>query len=320
VLVTIGICTFNRCELLAQTLDQLTRIDVPADVDFEVLVVDNASTDATAETVASASDRLPVRYALESRRGQSHARNRILAHARGEWILWTDDDVLVDRHWLSSCIDAVRRHDDAVVVGGPCEPWFPADPDPDLLRTFPGLASGFCAAPYAGGDGVMNASGVSNLMGMNMGMRRSACAELFFDPALGYSDTSTAAGEETDYVRRLLSRGGVAVWASGMRVRHYVLPSRMTLEYLTAFTFGLGRISVREEGFPSGRTLLGVPRWLYSSCIATYVEYWIQRCAGSRQSSLDSLRQYHYFRGVLHECRSISSARVKNERLALSAR
>jgi len=70
VLVTIGICTFNRCELLAQTLDQLTRIDVPADVDFEVLVVDNASTDATAETVASASDRLPVRYALESRRGQ----------------------------------------------------------------------------------------------------------------------------------------------------------------------------------------------------------------------------------------------------------
>ena len=188
------------------------------------------------------------------------------------------------------------------------------------MRTFPGWASGFCTSPYAGEDGVMDTSGVGCLMGMNMAMRRSACADLLFDPPLGYSDTSTAAGEETDYVRRLLSRGGVAVWASGMRVRHYVLPSRMTLEYLTAFTFGLGRIAVREGGFPSGRTLLGVPRWLYSSCMASYVEYWIQRFAGSRLSSLNSLRQYHYFRGVLHECRSISSARVKNERFALSAR
>jgi hypothetical protein len=166
----------------------------------------------------------------------------------------------------------------------------------------------------------MDASGVSNLMGMNLGMRRSACADLLFDPALGYSDTSTAAGEETDYIRRLLSRGGAAIWASGMRVRHYVLPSRMTLEYLTGFTFGLGRIAVREEGFPSGRKLLGVPRWLYWSCMASYVEYWFRRFAGSRLSSLNCLRQYHYFRGVLHECRSISSARVRNERLALSAR
>jgi hypothetical protein len=166
----------------------------------------------------------------------------------------------------------------------------------------------------------MDTSGVGCLMGMNMAMRRSACADLLFDPALGYSDTSTAAGEETDYVRRLLSGGGVAVWASGMRVRHYVLPSRMTLEYLTGFTFGLGRIAVREHGVPSGHSFFGVPRWLYWICITSYVEYWIQRFAGSRLSSLNSLQRYHHFRGVLHECRSISSARVKNERLSLSAR
>jgi GT2 family glycosyltransferase len=98
-LISVVVCTRDRADSLADTLEALLRLDHPR---FEVIVVDNApATEETAELVRTrfAGDRR-LRYIREPRPGLSRARNRGVAEARGEIVAFTDDDVVVDAGWL----------------------------------------------------------------------------------------------------------------------------------------------------------------------------------------------------------------------------
>lgn len=96
---TVAICTWKRSGLLQRTLGRLADVDT-AGLDWELLIVDNADDQATLGVVDAAAHRLPIRCLVEPRAGLSHARNAAAHAARGAWIAWTDDDVLVDRGWL----------------------------------------------------------------------------------------------------------------------------------------------------------------------------------------------------------------------------
>ena len=85
---------------MRQTLESFTGLAVPAATDWEILVVNNNCTDQTDQVIQAYQDRLPVRRAFEPRPGLSHARNRAIAEATGDYILWTDDDVTVSPNWL----------------------------------------------------------------------------------------------------------------------------------------------------------------------------------------------------------------------------
>src|SRR5688500_3500637 len=94
--VTVIICTRNRADQLRRTLESAAAVDTPEHVSWELLVVDNGSTDHTPEVVESFSGRLPIRRVSEPEAGLSNARNRGVAEAKGDYICWTDDDVLID--------------------------------------------------------------------------------------------------------------------------------------------------------------------------------------------------------------------------------
>jgi glycosyltransferase involved in cell wall biosynthesis len=101
--VSIIITTRNRAADLMQTLQAMKCITVPDGLKPELLVVDNGSTDETAEVVRSCQLRkLPVRYTCERHAGQARARNRGLAETTGEMVLFTDDDVRPSADWLAS--------------------------------------------------------------------------------------------------------------------------------------------------------------------------------------------------------------------------
>ena len=125
-LISVAICTWNRAGLLTSTLEHMaSTLRVPTGVQWELLIVNNACSDDTDDVIASFSGRLPVRRLFEPRQGLSHARNRIVAEAAGEYVVWTDDDVLVDAAWLEAYCDAFRRWPECDAFGGPIEPWFP---------------------------------------------------------------------------------------------------------------------------------------------------------------------------------------------------
>src|SRR5512143_830758 len=98
--LTVAICTWNRSALLEQTLERMTRLVAPSGCTWELLVINNNSTDATESVIARFEARLPIRGVFETQPGLSNARNRAVREAGGEYVLFTDDDVLVDPDWL----------------------------------------------------------------------------------------------------------------------------------------------------------------------------------------------------------------------------
>ena len=108
--VTVVICTYNRCQSLAKALDSIAKSSLSPSTTWEVLVVDNNSTDQTMEIVQDLCRRHPgrIRYVFEPRQGKSHALNSGIRHSRGEILVFADDDETVDPEWLQQLTAPLR--------------------------------------------------------------------------------------------------------------------------------------------------------------------------------------------------------------------
>lgn len=195
--VTVAICTWNRSNLLRQMLEQLTRASVPVGMELEVMVVNNNCTDATDAVIAEFLGRLPLKRVFESQPGLSLARNAALSAATGEYVIFTDDDVLVDEAWLVEFEAATRAFPDAAAVGGIIDPWFPQERGPDFLTVFPSLRRGFRGLDHGRSSGPLPDDRF--IFGANMAYRMAAIKNLRFNE-LGPSPTSAVCGDETDFL------------------------------------------------------------------------------------------------------------------------
>jgi glycosyltransferase involved in cell wall biosynthesis len=305
--VTVAICTWNRAELLRRTLQSFLLIDVPGDTDWRLLVVNNNCSDHTESVVRQFTDRLPIRSAFESMAGLSNARNRALDEAGSDYVLFTDDDVLVSRRWLDAFATAARRYPDAAAFGGPIEPWFVVEPDPDLAAAFPNLQLGFCGVDHHVPEGSISDRPdieTDNLIyGANMGFATRALAALRFNPAIGAVHDRPMLGDETFLVRKLRHRGDSIIWVPEMRVKHYVEPARMTLEYLLSYYEGIGRTHVKLHGRAEAATLFGAPRWLHRKRAEAGVKWVWHTVRHRRVQALEALREYSYYTGMMKEYR-----------------
>src|SRR3984893_14221809 len=125
-LISVAICTLNRAESLRGTLDSLAAMRVPGDVAWEIVIVNNNSTDHTDDVVSEYVSRLPVRREFEPRAGKSNALNRAIDLAKGDYIVWIDDAVLADAGWLAAYVEAFRRWPEAAIFGGRITPRYEA--------------------------------------------------------------------------------------------------------------------------------------------------------------------------------------------------
>ena len=118
--ITVALCTHNHADRLVRTLADLAQLKSPVSP-WEFLVIDNASTDTTPALLAASGWRLAdmdIRIVREEKLGLSNARNRALQEARGEYILFMDDDETPDPAWLTAYEEAMREHQPDA-LGGP---------------------------------------------------------------------------------------------------------------------------------------------------------------------------------------------------------
>ena len=260
--LTVAIATWNRADLLRQTLEGLERMAVPDGVNWHLLVCDNASTDHTRQTVESFADRLPVRYLHEPTQGKSYALNHLLAEARtlGQWVLFTDDDVLVEPDWMQQYVTAMRRYPDAACFGGPMLPW--------VQKPLRGRAS-FLTREYPGVYALLNVEKDTPIedpehlaYGANMALRLDAVPEQGFDVNLGPKAGGRVDGEDVGMIRAILDAGHTGWLLAGAKVRHYVHPSRLTLRYFWKWQMFIGRAAAHNRGGPQPGKF-GVAWWAW---------------------------------------------------------
>jgi glycosyltransferase involved in cell wall biosynthesis len=277
VLISVAICTWNRATLLRRTLSEFERLRTPAGVEWELSVVNNHCTDDTDAVLASFARRLPVRVLHEPEPGLSFARNCAVRAASGNYIVWTDDDVLVDAEWLAAYAEAFARWPEAAVFGGRIDPWWETPPPAWLARVWPNVAAAYGARDF--GDEPIPLSPTRLPFGANYAVRMAEQAAHPYDTALGLRPDSDMPGEETSLVRALLDEGARGWWLPGARVRHYVRPEEMTERYLRRYAFAYGRYRARmhAEAEDGAVRLFGRPRWRWRDAMAKEARYRVRR-------------------------------------------
>ena len=243
--ISVCICTHNRLESLRRTLQSLAAVQADG-VNWEVLVVDNASPASPAPIVQDFRGRLPVRLVAEARPGLSHARNRALTEQRGTHLIFIDDDVTVPPAWLLAYAEGFARYPQAAFFGGPIVPDAPAVSADNLAmvrEVMPGVIS---ALEPACGEIVLTQQSKLEPWGANMAFRRSTAEGHLFDAGLGHrSGNPGGLGEDTAFIKALLAEGCTGVWLPQAHVTHHVSAARFSRRNISRYC--------REVGWCEGR-------------------------------------------------------------------
>ena len=273
--ITVAICTWNRSALLKETLEHVARVAIPHGIKWELLVVNNNSTDDTHEVLGSFVNRLPLRSVMEPEPGLSNARNCAVRNAAGDYILWTDDDVLVEEKWITAYYDAFQRRPEAAIFGGNIKPWFAGTPPQWLERVWSQVSSAFASRDL--GEDEVPLSTVVMPFGANFAVRTSEQQRYLYDPKLGVRPDDVMGGEETTVIRSMLADGIVGWWVPEARVRHYIPSERQSIAYLRNYYKGYGQYCARRYENESEASLFGAPPWLWRKAVGSETKYRLRR-------------------------------------------
>ncbi|MEG3437053.1 glycosyltransferase family A protein [Pannus brasiliensis CCIBt3594] len=216
------ICTHNRDHYLAGAIDSLLAQDC---ADFQIVVVDNASTDNTRSVVEARLGDSRLQYVYEPVLGLSTARNRGARETTAPFLAYLDDDAVASPGWLQILVNAYESNDKLAIAGGRVTLiWPPGQPRPDWLSD--SLADGLGAFDL--GDEVVYITN-ANLTprGVNYSIRREFLEQVGgFDPNLGRIGKRLLSNEELYMTELALDRGWQVAYFPDALVEHNVAPER----------------------------------------------------------------------------------------------
>lgn len=272
--LTVAICTWNRARLLRRTLDSLAVQHKPGGATWELLVVNNNCTDETDAVVSAFESRLPIRGLHEPNPGLSNARNKAIAAATGDYMVWTDDDVVVCPEWLSAYALAFQAWPDHAVFGGPIRPEFEGTPPNWLLSVWPDVQTAYAIRDFDVASGESAIIAGKEPFGANFAVRSDLQRLHPYDSRLGRSPGHPSlGGEESVVIRAILGNGHQGRWVPEAVVHHWVPRTRQTTRYLRDYWRGYGAYKAMSTDFTAQSSILGVPRWMIRARVECEIRY-----------------------------------------------
>lgn len=238
ILITVALCTHNHAERIQRTLNDFNTLKSP-DQPWELLVVDNSSTDDTPELLANKAwhpPGVPVRIVQEEKLGLSNARNRAIQEARGRYLLFVDDDETPDPEWLVAYEKAMLNFaPDA--LGGRIEVLFEHGVRPSWLQNdllgFLGLLDH--------GEEQWLTDPATPFYGGNFAVRKEIFSGVgLFDSDLGRKGRVNAGGEDTEFYRRLIAQGYRVRWVPGAIINHRIIVEKLRRSYFLELHYRQG--------------------------------------------------------------------------------
>ncbi len=281
-MISVIICTYNRASFLPKGIESLSHCKTKA---YEVIVVDNNSHDNTAAVVsrlASDNPTLPLRYVFEPEQGLSNARNRGITEARGEVLLFIDDDAYVCDNYLDRLESYLAQKSGYGIFGGKITPEFIDCPRPQWLCRWSlgwvsGLDLGNKSKPFPKGK---------YPFGGNSAIRRSVIEKVGgYNPSLGRNAGSLGGGEEKDLYRRAIGAGKKMFYCPDLELFHLIPKERTTLKYVDRYADGIGtseRVRSKQEGTYPKRVFSELIKWAGSLVLAAgYLCAFKPACSGA---------------------------------------
>lgn len=292
--LTVALCTHNHADRLARTLADLAHVISPSQP-WEFLVIDNASSDATPQLLATAGWRpagAEVRVIREEKLGLSNARNRALLEARGDYLLFMDDDETPNSAWLATYEQAMLTHQPDA-LGGRIEVLFEDGARPCWLQD---ELLGFLGK-LDHGEARWLTERATPIFGGNFAFRRSVFERIGnFDTRLGRQGTANIGGEDTEIYQRLLEHGCSVRWVPEAIIHHRIQTPKLRRGYFLDLHFRQGRMEgARKRGSQSRLP----PQYLVPQIIRAYSRAIAQRIRQGYAHSLRLEMNAAYFTGYV---------------------
>ncbi len=264
--ISVVMCTYNRASLLRRVLDSLVTQKTEGEFDYEIVVVDDRSSDETPDIVAEFASRsaVPVRYVRADGQGVAHARNLGIDSSRGEWVAYTDDDQWNDPDWLYALVIAARKSG-VDCVGGVVELELPPEATLPLTDVTASML-GRKVNPEGRITRLMDCPGTGNVM-----FKRTV-----FDTVGKFDNALAWGGEDADLMLRVMN-AGIQVWFTPASVVHHIIPLyRVSEQYFRWASLRVGVALAEVDARCRGRAsmalrcvarigqalLINVPRYL----------------------------------------------------------
>ena len=239
-MITLIICTYNREKYIGPLLDSIAKNDYPT-TDYEIVLVDNNCTDNThgvCEQFATTHPEIAFRYVTEPEQGLSAARNKGIKEAKGDIVIYVDDDALVDADYIRIYAEHFAASPETMAAGGPIEPLYETE-EPKWMSPY---TKALLTAWMNYGDKVREYPNGRYPGGGNAAYRKEVFNKVgLFNTELGRKGSALLASEEKDIFDKM--------HALGMQVRylptpvlHHIIPqAKLEEDYFNRLTLQIGR-------------------------------------------------------------------------------
>jgi len=305
--ISLIICTWNNSKQLTLTLNALTLCEIPLNLYWECIIVNNNSTDDTENVISSFKDRLPIKYVFEPMQGLSRARNAGLKASMGKLIIFGDDDITPCEEWLKIYWEAYQKDPSGYYWGGPIKSNYEkGELTLELAAIAPGSVKGFTlgdkegllekdkfflAANWACPAGILRDLGGFDI---SKGL----------DPSSGKVKTS----EETDLMMRLNTAGWRPYYFPKALIKHFVPLNKMTLKHIASRWEAWGEEQAEQyKHYLNHALICKVPRWMLKKALKKWLHYIFLRISG--QKWYQAYAFYREYAGILKGLKEIQKAK-----------
>ena len=249
---SLAVCTYNRATKLRRLLGSIEgALRQTTQGAWEVLVVDNNSSDFTQDICRKYADRIPLIYIFEGEQGLSNARNRAISECSGNLLLFTDDDVIVNENWLRAYEEGSGEYAAASYFGGRVLPLWET-PRPSWLKDerMP-LLGGLFVHYDLGESSQWLGDEDPNPFGASFAIRRDLFDRVgLFRRDLGVNGEVPGRGEEAEYLARARAAGFRGAYLAEAVCHHPVEPDRLSIGYLYRYGVQKGIAEARMRQHP----------------------------------------------------------------------
>ncbi|WP_150913234.1 glycosyltransferase [Marinobacter halotolerans] len=309
-MITLAFSTFNGSRTLPSMLESLTTL-TPPQGGWEIIAVDNASTDNSSAIINSYKKKLPLKLLHQPKQGKNFALNLALPYCLGEIIVFTDDDILASPDLLLGYERLLTNKLDYTVFGGKIIPHWPDDKPEAIVKTIPlGPAYSLHKEDMHSGP-----TDPGMVWGANMAIRSDVFKKgARFNECIGPSIGSYIMGSETELNFRLAEAGHLFWFEDSIVVKHQIRPEQLSHKWLAGRAQRFGRANAFNDHKRRDRSnmpiVFGAPRWQYRALVEGWLIKILGILSGNEETMLKGLWNSNFYRGAIYENRKLSSQRV----------